>query len=489
MTGATIADRRLHPGTMLVRMAKDLPSTALGLPAFMAFVADAGWRIVLPTAFAAIVATILINWLLWRRFRYGIGAGDLVIESGLLSRTRRSIPFERIQDVDIERGPLHRLLDLAKVRIETGGSGSDEGVLDSVTLDEAGRLRSAIREQRAAPAEAGEAKASEAAPVFTMDLRRVLLAGLFNFSFLYLAGLYAVLQGFEPWLPFDIYDPARWLGFVEGRAAGLASVGAASFLLVVAILLGVATGVARTVSRDYGFRLHAGPERFRRERGLLTRSEVVIPKRRVQVALSRTGPLRRWLGWHQLLFQTLSAGKGDAGHQSVAPFATTDEVEAVIAEAAPLRLPEPRELVIVSSGYIWRRLAGAILLPVLAISVATYFFAPAIFLLMLLPLFAVQPFIERRFHRYGLADGLLFVRRGVWRQRLWVVPLANIQATSLSRSWLQRRLGIGTLLIDTAGAPMLEGLRISDLRLSIARRLVRALRRPSGLAPAAPRTG
>ena len=488
MTGATIADRRLHPGTMLVRMAKDLPSTALGLPAFMAIVADAGWQIVLPTAAAAIAATLLINWLLWRRFRYGIGSGDLVIESGLLSRTRRSIPFERIQDVDIERGPLHRLLALAKVRIETGGSGSDEGVLDSVTLDEAGRLRGAIRAGRVGQA-AEPAASEEARPVFAMDLRRVLLAGLFNFSFLYLAGLYAVLQAFEPWLPFDIYDPARWLGFVEGRVAGLASVGAASFLLIVAILLGVATGVTRTVSRDYGFRLHAEPERFRRERGLFTRSEVVIPKRRVQVALSRTGPLRRWLGWHQLLFQTLSAGKGDAGHQSIAPFATTDEIETVIAEAAPFRLPETRELIIVSSGFIWRRMVGAVLVPVLAILVATFFFPPAIFFLTLLPLFAVQPFVERRFHRYGLADKLLFVRRGVWRQRLWVVPVANIQATSLSRSWLQRRLGIATVLIDTAGAPLLESLRISDLRFSIARRLVRALRHPSGSAPAAPRTG
>src|SRR3546814_4054027 len=57
------------------------------------------------------------------------------------------------------------------------------------------------------------------------------------------------------------------------------------------------------------FRLTLEGERFRRERGLFTRTEVVIPRRRVQLARLQTGPLRRLLGWFQLYFQTLSAGQ------------------------------------------------------------------------------------------------------------------------------------------------------------------------------------
>ena len=489
MSDAAIADRRLHPATTIVRLVKDLPSAALGIPAAFAFLSDAGWGNVLLVAVAVVTITLAVNWLLWRRFRYGIGAGGIVIESGLLNRTRRSIPFERIQDVDIERGPFHRLLGLAKVRIETGGSASDEGVLDSVGLGEADRLRAAIRAGRSEArheVEAVPAADPEPRTVFAMDVRRLLLSGLFNFSFLYLAALFAALQTFEPWLPFDIYDPGRWLGLV-GATTG--SVGAVSFLLLVALLLGVVTGVVRTVARDFGFRLLAEPERFRRERGLLTRSEVVVAKPRIQLALRRTGPIRRRFGWHALLFQTLSAGKEGAGHQSVAPFAHDGEIAAVLAESGGFHAPDPAALTIVSSGYVWRKLISNLLVPLVAIVAASLFWLPALGFFVLLPLFAAKPFVERRFHRYALAGELLFVQRGVWRQTLWMVPVASAQAVSIRRSWLQRRLGIATLLIDTAGASQLNDPRIVDIRLDTAREIAAALTRPGSPAHSGRKSG
>lgn len=480
MTDTTVADRRLHPATTLLGLVRGLPSTALGLPAAFAFVSDVGWPTVLALAAALVSVAALGNYVMWRRFRYGIGVHELVIESGLLNRTRRSIPFDRIQDVDIERALLHRLSGLAKVRIETGGAASDEGVLDSVDTAEADRLRAAIRAGKAGAAAAPDAAAPAEHLVFALGLRALLLSGVFNISFLYLAGLFAVLQAFEPWIPFDIYDAGRWLGMVEGRIADGVTIGAVLFLLLVALLLGVVTGVVRTVSRDFGFRLLAAPGRFRRERGLFTRSEVVVAKPRIQLGLRRSGPLGTLLGWHTLVFQTLSAGKDGAGHQIVAPFASGGETAAVLGETGRLLLPDPAVLAMVSRGHIWRTLASTIALPVLAIAVGTVVWRPALSFALLLPLFALQPFVARRFHRYALVDGLLFVQRGVWWRKLWIVPAANAQAVSIRRSWLQRKLGLATLLVDTAGASRYSDPRIVDLKFDRARELLHRLSAYSG---------
>src|SRR5688572_8169200 len=62
-------------------------------------------------------------FLYWTRFEYRVGDNEIRIDSGILSRTNRSIPFDRIQDVDITQGPLARLAGIAKVKFETGGSG------------------------------------------------------------------------------------------------------------------------------------------------------------------------------------------------------------------------------------------------------------------------------------------------------------------------------------------------------------------------------
>ena len=474
------ADRRLHPATIVLRFVKEGPSTVLALPAGLAFASRSGFSGALVLAAALAGLLLLFKWLAWRRFLYGVGPAEIVIESGILHRNRRSIPFDRVQDVDIERSFLARLFGLAKVRIETGAGGKDEGLLDSVSLAEAHRLRETVRAWRmdgaaAAVAERGETAAGRT--LFSMDVPRLLLFGLFSFSLVYIAGLFALLQTFDRFLPFDIYDPARWVGLVGDYLPHRWTLGAIAAVLFVAALLGSAAGILRTLARDYGFLLSLEAGRFRRERGLFTRSEVVIARRRVQLAQVQTGPVRASFGWSGLSFQTLGAGTDASGLQSAAPFATRGEIEAVLAEAPPLRLPPPPELVLVSRRHILRSAAARLGPALVAILALSLWERPALLLVALLPLLAVAAALDRRFHRYALAGDLLFVARGVWRRRLWLVPLRNVQSLSLSRGFLQRRLGLATLAIDTAGASLINAPRIVDLRADVAEALAAEISR------------
>jgi putative membrane protein len=485
------ADRRLHPGTIALRFLKEAPQTLFALPAALAFSSKTGLTGALYLAAGLGIALLAAKWLVWRRFKYGVGASEIVIESGVLNRNRRSIPFDRVQDVDIERTFLARLFGLAKVRIETGAGGKDEGLLDSVSLAEANRLREAVRAGRAgALPGAGEDEARAEAPaqriLFAMDVRRLLLAGLFNFSLVYIAGLFAILQTFDGFLPFDIYDPARWVGLVDKYLPARWTFGAIAGVLFVAAALGAVAGVVRTVARDYGFRLSLEGDRLRREQGLFTRKEVVISRRRVQLAEVSGGPVRAVFGWSGLAFQTLGAGTDRGGHQSAAPLATRSEIETVLMQVKPLRLPPPPELLRVSRRHILRSVGATLLPALLGIAALSYWLplAPALF--AALPLLAGAAALERHFHRYALADDLLFVSRGVWRRRLWLIPLDNIQSLSLSRGPIQRRLGLATLAIDTAGASMINAPRIVDLRDDAAEALaagisrLRSLSRPYG---------
>ena len=482
--GGAVADRRVHPATVALRVLKELPSTVLALPATLAVVSDIGIGRALGFAAFLAAVTIFFNWVAWLRFRYGVGAREIVIESGILSRNRRVIPFDRVQDVDIERALLQRVFGLAKVKVETGAGGKDEGVLDSVTLAEADRLRAAVRAWRsghATPAEEGEgAGLAESAPeprgrvLFAMDVKRVLGFGLFNFSLAFIAGIFALLQMFDDWLPFDAWDPARWVGVAESYVPDRFSLGALLAILALAVMLGVAAGIVRTMARDYGYTLSIEGDRFRRERGLFTRSEAVIARGRVQLAQVRTGPVRRALGWFSLSFQTLGAGTGGSGHQSAAPHARADELPPILAETEGLRLPPPPELVQVSRRHMVRALLH--LAPPLALVLAVgLFVAPVLFALLAFPPLAASAMLERRFHRYALDDGLLFIAKGVWRQQLWIVPAARIQAMSLSRSFIQRRLGTATLAIDTAGAPVINAPSIVDVKLDLGERLKEAI--------------
>jgi len=75
----------------------------------------------------AVGALMLLAWstLEWLRRTYELEGGALRLEQGVLTRKLRAVPFDRIQQVDLVRKPLHRLLGVATLRVETAGGGKE----------------------------------------------------------------------------------------------------------------------------------------------------------------------------------------------------------------------------------------------------------------------------------------------------------------------------------------------------------------------------
>lgn len=488
------APRRVHPGTIGLWFLKKAPQNVLGLPAIIGVSSGRGLRWILLAAAVIGAAMLVWTWLGWRRFTYAITDREVVIERGILNRTRRSIPLQRIQDVSIEQGPLARIFGLAEVRIETGGGEKDEGVLDSVSLAEARRLRATLRgmavqaEAAATPsaatpmAESGEGAGdfivSEAAPmrvVFTMSPARILLLGAFSFSLVWIAALFGMFQFVDQFIDFGWDQVRDWATTAEDQVRARFSLTAALALAGFALLLGVVSGIVRTALREWGFTLRFGGGRFRRTRGLLTRTEVVVAARRVQLALIQRGPLRGLLGWNSLSFQTLGGSNDANGRQVMAPLARPHETAAIVnlAGIPPFeRLP----LRPVAARHIQRSLLQSVPLPLIAIVAAALFFSPLAWLaLLIVPPIALTAILQRRFHRYATRETSYQVMRGVIQQRDWIVPYENVQVVSLEAGWLQRLLGLATVRVDTAGAGVVATPDVVDLTLEDARSLATGL--------------
>ncbi|MGY1683698.1 PH domain-containing protein [Geodermatophilus sp. SYSU D01176] len=96
--------------------------------------------------------------LTWWRFGYTDGPTAVVVTRGLLARSVRTVPNDRIRGVEVEAPPLHRLLGLVRVRIDAAagsvGAGEEELVVDGVTRAEGDRLRARLLARRPAGAPA-----------------------------------------------------------------------------------------------------------------------------------------------------------------------------------------------------------------------------------------------------------------------------------------------------------------------------------------------
>lgn len=476
--------QRLDPRTILVKALPGLPSMIFAIPVLVTWTRGDGlpMGLLIGLVVLAMAVGLTFSWLSWRAFTYQILPDQLVIQRGLLHRSRRSIPATRIQDVSIRQRPLARLFGLAEVRIETGGGEADEGQLNSVSLAEAHRLREVIRSLRAREGvTASITEEIQSVPVaepelqlFKMELPRLLYSGLFRFSLVWIAAIFVGLQYLDQATGSD-YD--RWIEMIDVAEQEVKSRFNIMLLAGVAaavIGLGLLAGVVRTVLQNFDFTLTYNEARFRYRRGLLTRNEVVVARRQIQLGLIERGAIAGRLGWSALKVQTLGGSDQASGRQELVPFARDDELAPIIARTGLPRF-ERAGLTYVSRLHILGGILGGVLLGVLILLVSVLAYSPVGLLLLAMPFLLAVSLFRSRFHRYGLAPASLQVTRGVLVQRDWIVPYGNVQGITVMRGPLQRWLGLATVRIDTPGGKGIQGPHIHDIRQDEAIRLVRDL--------------
>lgn len=476
---------RLHMSGLFVAFISGLPQLLFPLLAAVFGARKSDNPALIPVVVAAVlVLSLLFRWLAWLRFHYHVGGDDIRVEKGILFRTARSIPYERIQDVSIQQKPLARMMGLSEVKFETGGGDGDDAKLSYVTLEEANRLRALVRSRKAGVAIVQNISAmgesEDAETLFAMDGKRVFILGIYSFSLVIFAVLGGFAQQFDFLLPFDFWDYKRWAGLAEDsgvRVSTINGVGIAGQLFLAfgaitsLIFIGFATGVGRTILREHGFRLTQTSKGFRRRRGLFTLTDVVMPIYRVQAAIVQTGPVRKRRGWYSLKFVSLAQDSKEESHYVAAPLATWDELRR-ISKAAGIDAPDGNLRLRKGSKLHWI-LPLALLVPPFLMAMAALLlwvdkpFAPIVFLWLLLVMAAWLFWCDWRKYRFGLDAQQLYLRRGWWRQQMTLAPQLKVQSIEIAQGPLARRCGLAALNFGIAGGT----LKMVALPLSTAREI------------------
>ena len=489
---------RLHPASILLGIPLVQIVRALVVPALAVLAGRGGadGRTEL-LVLGVLALALVVRVLAWSRFRWSFDGEVLRVEQGVLSRRRRVVAAARVQQVELDRPLVQRMLRLATLRIETAGSDAGPEVeLRVLGLGEALALRTALQPDEArdgahavAPRDVqdGEPPVEQAVEqdvVLRLSAGRVALASVTGAQLLVAPALLAGLPQLAGDRSDELFDAAAdWLGDV---AAGAALPGPGVWLAGAGLLLiaSLVTTVVVAIVRDGGFTIVRVGEDLVLRRGLLGTRESTVPLRRVQVVRVTANPLRRALGVASLRIHSAGGSAGGTGasgeRRAVVPLVADTEVADLLADL----LPDLAELPVLAQHppaaarrAMWRRLrglavwfapasAGWVLLSLAPDASPVPLPAPVRDLLALdaavwaVPLgvalvsVALQLLLAR-FEYAALAHGLdarvVVARRGVLARTTSVAPLARLQGTTLRASWFQARRGLATVRAHVAG--------------------------------------
>lgn len=391
--------------------------------------------------------------------RYTVADERLVITSGLLRRRTRSVPLDKLQNVDVEQDALGRLLGVCILRADTaGGAGSADVSLQYLSAAAGERLMEALQSSRA-----GEPTAGPRTVELTVPTPHLVLRGLSDVGLGALFGLLGLLLQFQWQSGLDVVDAAfTW------TTRSVSTAGAGEIAAYVGLLLATMVGfwmasVAVTVGRFHGFTLVQTEDSLERRHGLLRRSVATIPIRRIQTLTVARPCLLYRLGYAAVSVSTAGARADTSGAGgTIAPVVPDRDVARVVALAVPGLAFDDQRLRPVDPRARRRAAIRGSIVPIATVTVLAWLTTP--WMLLAVPVVVAGAIwaARRWFSRLGWSvdGGFVVVRRGILGLHHRAVGHDRIQSVAVHRSPFQRALGLATLRLSTAGG---TGLRIPDL--------------------------
>lgn len=392
------------------------------------------------TVLVVVVVLIALFFLSWRFHTFRITGDHVEVRHGVLFRSHRRAPLDRVQGVNLTRPMFARLCGMAK--LEVVGAGTDANVkleylstanAEAVRADIL-RLASGLRLAKKQAQDAGapvpsfadaavstvtnaltgmvlgeEAPVAEPASVVSIPIVRLVLSNLLSRSTLILI----VLLGLIVW----------------GASVGT------PWLLVsfIPAVLGFGAYWLRRITRALRYSIAPTPDGVRITFGLFTTITEILPPGRVH-AVEITQPLLwRPAGWWQITINRLSGHRASSDSRAeeeatrVLPVGTRADVERVLRLLLP-DLPADEWPLIVEHG-------------VLGADDDAYTTTPrrARFLHVL----------SWRRNGFLLSPDALFLRRGRLHRGLAVFPLARTQSVGLAQGPIARAFDVAGIHVHT----------------------------------------
>ncbi len=396
-----------------------------------------------------LVLIVVLLDISWRFHTFRISGDAVEVRSGVIFRTHRRAPLDRVQGVNLIRPVLARLLGMAK--LEVVGAGTDANVnLEYLSVKNAEEVRSDILRLAS-----GRQLAAEEARAERSGLPATVLEGASG-----------IIDGVDTDDPDVVPDsivripPGRivlsqvlslstiiFFGLVAVAIVGTVASGEPAILIgLIPALLGFGSYWVRQGLGALRYSIAPTPQGLRITFGLLTTTTQVLPPGRIHAVQVIQPLLWRAFGWWSIRVTRMSGASASQALQEqqvpVLPVGTRTDAERVLALLLPA-VPSEQWAGIFERGVVGTHTADD-----------PYRTTPRRGRWL-------RPLSWKR-NGLFLAPDALFLRKGfVWRT-LTIVPLARVQSFRVDQGPIDRRLNLANLTAHTVMGPIAASVGILE---------------------------
>ncbi|RRN69437.1 hypothetical protein EI200_16725 [Peribacillus simplex] len=394
-----------------------------------------------------LIWNVLSIILKWYTYKYKIKEGTIYIASGIISKSYRTVPLHKVQNVQQRTTLFHKIFGLTSLTFETGMTG-DQGTLpfEVISRKEAERLEgeySSKQELQVIELDIPEERIAEE-PIektihFTPTKQDVLKASFTSLSFLALIPIVATL--------YNTLDDFINLENAEGFFAKLLDTWwIITIVFVGLICIAVAFGIISTFVKYGKYEISSDHDRIYIKKGLLDESAFSIQKEKVQAVEITQSIIKRALGLAEVkLISAGSTGDEELETNTLYPFLSIEMAYGMVEEILPAYKVE-RSMESLSKQAFKIRMLRPSFFWILT-TVAIYYFKPSLWYisLILLAIIYTLRILDYKNSRYLLNDEFIQFKSGSLETSLFITKRSKVIQIEVERTKLQKLFGLASI--------------------------------------------
>ena len=442
---------------------------ALLVPAFLGLrrLSLDDWQIYL---LGSVVAAFYIgfSYLSYQRFFYYVLGKEIIIEKGVLYRTKISLPFDKVQTINFRQNILQQALGVLTLQIDAAGSGSEEISLEALRESRARQFRDYILDQKdtVEKAEEAESHSLESGNVEeharekreSKTLLRLATADLIKIGIsqnhlrsmvIFTAFIWNIYEQLKKQLNFNEEEKIEELtGFIGSEWLGRLG------LMVAAVLvLSLIVSLGLVFFRNFNFHLLKTGEAIKKQYGLFERHEQSATLGKIQSISWGDNPIKKIFGLFVLRMYP-AAGTALSSNKTIS---VPGCYRPHIAKVADLIFGNQHLIHYtthqMSRLFIRRYFLMLGILPAICFSAFTFISYGFYGLLCLLwvPIVFVSVKIYYNKWRLFIAENILRIQHGLFSHQNKMMFIHKVQAVKLRQSPYQKRNNLASLELFSAG--------------------------------------
>ena len=432
-----------------------------------------------------VILQFVFSYLSYKKFKFSIQEDAFHLDHGVIKLSHVEIPFERIQNINLQQNILQQVLNVVGFEIETAGEGTAEIKIKALDKEFATALKSKLIEEKSKLegvevsenksqgsediSTDGQTSSEKESLLFKLDFKTLIKVGVSSNLFrgvgllmAFFAYLYNFLRDFvTQFYDFNLEED------VKDRIPE--TITFISFLILGVLVIGFLITIMTTVLKYFDLKILKNQQNYEVEYGLFKRVNKVIKKAKTQIFEIRTNPVKDLFKIRSVYVSQASSHQLTEKQKIGLVGLSIKNVNLLFSSLFQIDFEELKYDYFKSQNRLFFRYFYRSLFLMLGLSTAAYFLffnwiSISVLILIFLLLIYVSV-VKVRKSNIGFNEDLVSIRKGSIDTKFKMIEIYKLQSVRISRNIFQQYNGHADIILETAsGSVTVEYLKLNEAR-------------------------